>query len=99
MISGGNLLNFINIRSKTFQRFLTWQYSPKNIYGRSIFNTVEGCKMCYIASVLYDNYITISFNDTHREKIPSNKTPALTGSMNKDIWIVWALIELFIRGF
>ena len=26
--------------------------------------------------------------DIHREKAPSNKTPALTKSMNMDIWVV-----------
>ena len=26
--------------------------------------------------------------DTHREKAPSNKTPALSESMNMDIWVV-----------
>ena len=26
--------------------------------------------------------------DTHREKSPSNKTPALSKSMNMDIWVV-----------
>ena len=28
--------------------------------------------------------------DTHREKAPSNKTPALSESMNMDIWVVGA---------
>ena len=36
--------------------------------------------------------------DTHREKAPSNKTPALTKSMNTDIWVVDTLDQLFIRG-
>ena len=36
--------------------------------------------------------------DTHREKAPSNKTPALTKSMNTDIWVVGTLNQLFIRG-
>ena len=30
----------------------------------------------------------ICFKDTHREKEPSNKTPALTINMNMDIWVV-----------
>ena len=34
------------------------------------------------------------FKNTHREKVPSNKTPALTKSMSMDIWVV----EIFIRG-
>ena len=37
------------------------------------------------------------FNDTHREKAPSNKTPALTKSTNVGIWVVGASNELCIR--
>ena len=36
--------------------------------------------------------------DTHREKAPSNKTPALTKSMNTDIWVVHTSKKLFVRG-
>ena len=36
--------------------------------------------------------------DTHREKAPSNETPALTKSMNMDIWVVGTLNQLLIRG-
>ena len=38
------------------------------------------------------------FKGTHREKGPSNKTPALTKSTNMDIWLVGTLNQLFIRG-
>ena len=45
-------------------------------------------------------YVSISgnFNDTHREKAPSNKTPALTKSMNMEIWVVGTSNQLFIRS-
>ena len=33
------------------------------------------------------------------EKAPSNKTQALTKSMNVDIWVVGTLNLLFVRGF
>ena len=36
--------------------------------------------------------------DTHRSKAPSNKTPALTKSMNMDTWVVVASNQLFLRG-
>ena len=36
--------------------------------------------------------------DTCREKARSNKTPALTKSMNMDIWVVSTSNQLFIRG-
>ena len=41
------------------------------------------------------NYLV---KDTHREKAPSNKTPALTKSRNMDIWVVGTSNQLFIRG-
>ena len=37
-------------------------------------------------------------NDTHRDKTPSYKTPALRKSMNMGVWAVSTLIQLFIRG-
>ena len=36
--------------------------------------------------------------DTHREKTPSNKTPALRKSTNMGVWAVGTLNQLFIRG-
>ena len=36
--------------------------------------------------------------DAHREKAPSNKSSALTKSMNMSIWLVGTSNELFIRG-
>ena len=38
------------------------------------------------------------FKDTHKEKAPSNKTPALTKSMNLNIWVVGTSNQLFMRG-
>ena len=37
--------------------------------------------------------------DTHREKAISNKTPALTKSINMDIWLVGTSNQLFMRGY
>ena len=39
-----------------------------------------------------------SFKDTHREKAPSTKTPALSESMNMNIWVVGTSNQLFIAG-
>ena len=36
--------------------------------------------------------------DIHREKAPSNKTPALRKSTNMGVWAVGTLNQLFIRG-
>ena len=38
------------------------------------------------------------FKDTHREKAPSNKTPALRKSTNMGVWAVGTLNQLFITG-
>ena len=39
----------------------------------------------------------LGFKDTHREKAPSIKTPALTKSTNMGIWVVCTTNQLFIR--
>ena len=36
--------------------------------------------------------------DTHREKAPSNKTPALRKSTNMGVWAVATLNRLFTRS-
>ena len=36
--------------------------------------------------------------DTHKEKEPSNKTPALRKIANMDVWAVGTLNQLFIRS-
>ena len=38
------------------------------------------------------------FLNSHREKAPSNETPALTKSTNMDIWVVGTTNQLFTRG-
>ena len=47
---------------------------------------------------LLSKAFSFRLKDTHREKAPSNKTPALTESANMDIWVVGILNQLFIRG-
>ena len=41
------------------------------------------------------NYL---LQDTHREKAPSNKTPALRKSTNMSVWVVGTSNQLFISG-
>ena len=43
--------------------------------------------------------LNIFFNDTHREKSSSNKIPALTKSMNINIWVAGTSKQLFIKRF
>ena len=38
------------------------------------------------------------FKNTHSEKTPLNKTPALTKSINMDIWVAGTSNQLFVRG-
>ena len=50
---------------------------------------------------LLNNFISFTIlyvKDTHREKTPSNKTPALTKSMNMDICMVSTSSQHFVRG-
>ena len=43
-------------------------------------------------------WLLLNIKDTHREKAPSNKTPALTESMNMDNWVVGTSNQLFKTG-
>ena len=38
------------------------------------------------------------FKDSHKEKAPPNKTPALTKSTNMGNWVVGTSNQLFIKG-
>ena len=58
------------------------------------FNKVEFTLSIFF-SLCADAYLV---KDTHREKAPSNKTPALTKSMNMGIWVAGTSTRLFIRG-
>ena len=40
----------------------------------------------------------LCFKDTHKEKVPSNKAPALRESTNMDVWTFGTLNQLFIRA-
>ena len=55
-------------------------------------------KTWYIHTETVSNGCSRKFKDTHREKASSNKTPALSESMNMDIWVVGASNQLFIAG-
>ena len=55
------------------------------------------CIETIICLLLY-NLDDCTFKDTQREKAPLNQTPALTKSMNIDIWDVGISNQLPIRG-
>ena len=48
--------------------------------------------------IVSNGYRRISFKDTHREEAPSNKTPALSESINMDIWVVGTSDQVFTTG-
>ena len=50
-------------------------------------------------SAVYDLEACNFIKDTHREKVPSNKTPALTKSTTMGILVVGTSNQVFIRGF
>ena len=43
--------------------------------------------------------VALQFKYTHWEKAPSNKIPALTKSMNMDIWLVGTSNQLLYNRF
>ena len=47
--------------------------------------------------MLFDVFSKL-FKDTHSEKTPSSKTPALAKSRNMDICVVGTSNQLFVRG-
>ena len=46
-----------------------------------------------------DRKVLLLLKDTRREKLPSNKTPTLSKSMNMDIWMSVISNQFFICGY
>ena len=42
--------------------------------------------------------LTKDLEDTHREKVPLNKTPTFSRSMNMHMWVVGTSNQLFLPG-
>ena len=61
---------------------------------------VEKCDIAKGSTEAMDNFFStlLFLKDTHREKAPSNKTPALRKSTNIGFCTVGTLNQLFIRG-
>ena len=51
----------------------------------------------FLSSDLFIIFINL-LKDTRKEKVPSDKTPVITKSMNMDIWLVGTSNQLFISG-
>ena len=80
------------------------KFTGKHWYGSLFYNKVAACKACNF--IKKENPINVFscgfheiFKDTHREKAPSNKTPALTKSANMGAGIVGTSNRLFIKRF
>ena len=53
---------------------------------------------CYYKCTNNIDSYTKCIKNTHSEKPSSNETPALSKSMNMNIWVVGISNKLFIRG-
>ena len=82
---------------------MTWKLSEKEGWGPRAAgwrpdNRVEGRGLNKSNSLLKVSMYLFSLKttiiDTHEEKAPSIKTPALTESINADIWVVSTLNQL-----
>ena len=74
------------MKLKTFKTLL---FNITRIFDRNSTNKMF-CSM--------HDFISKTLKDTHREKTPSKKTPALTKSTNIDIWVAGTTNQFFIRG-
>ena len=79
-------LKQISWKTKTFFKKLEYHFIGEST---KIENTSFPCKTAMPE---------VNVKDTHREKAPANKTPALTESSNMGIWVVRTSNQLFIRG-
>ena len=71
-------------------------HDPSIIWPHEVTWQIKYIKSPLVEDLWAPNYAKW-FKDTHRRKAPTNKTPALTKSMNMDIRIVGTLNQLFIR--
>ena len=74
-------------------------------------SAVELClieKSSFVVAICYGNFFHehyywkwefVYWWYSHRKKAPSNKTPALTKSINKDIWVIGTSNEPIMRGW
>ena len=53
-----------------------------------ICNQIDHSALTFSLHIICVTYASNAVKDTHREKVQSNKTPALSKSTNMDIWVV-----------
>ena len=73
-------------------------YKKIFVRGSISLQAVYAILLLIFSSSLKIKFILKLVKDTHREKAPSNKTPALRKSTNMGVWAVGTLNQLFIRG-
>ena len=73
-------------------------YKKFFVRGGISLQAVYAISLLIFSPSLKIKFILKLVKDTHREKAPSNKTPALRKSTNVGVWAVSTLNQLFIRG-
>ena len=78
------------------------KFTGKHLCWNLLFNKVTGWSPVTFLKKTSPQMFSCEFHemfkDTHREKAPSNKAPALAKSTNMGIWVVRTANQLFIRG-
>ena len=76
------------------------QISQETLLLEPRFNEVAGLQLYEkkTPTLVFSCEICVIYKDTSREKSPSNKTAALTKSMNMGIWVVYTSNQLIIRS-
>ena len=78
---------YVTHRGQTVDPFISQKWNFPS--GISLKNVNESAVSEFTERIL---------KDAHREKTASNQTPALTKSVNMDIWVVGTSNQLLIRG-
>ena len=82
--------SFQCVSEATVRKFVKNLLSDKAAAGEIPVNALKNSETCLFK-------LTNWIEDTHREEAPSNKTPALTKSMNIDLYVVGTSNQLLIR--
>ena len=82
-----NIRFWEEIRVTNKRQKIRYEASKARIFT---FNKIKRLRYAYVTHK--------PLKDTHKENTPSNKTEALTKSINMYVWVIGASNQLFIRG-
>ena len=85
----------VSFFSRCSNKELLWV--AKGLWLISIFYIFSILLLFFPELQLNSYSVSSALKDTHREKAPSNETPALTKSMNMDIWVAGTSNQLFVE--